>query len=65
MWIIEPVIDPDNPDEILCYLVIDGEDIPIGNYNTIEDAIDAIKTLRGDTEKIRGQPRLIAPYSPS
>ncbi len=65
MWIIEPVIDPDSPDEILCYLVIDGEDIPIGNYNTIEDAIDAIKTLRGDAETTRRQPRIIAPYSPS
>jgi hypothetical protein len=65
MWIIEPVIDPDNPNETLCYLVINGEDIPIGNYNTIEDAVDAIKALRGDAEATRGQPRPIAPYSPS
>ena len=65
MWTIEPVIDPDKPDEILCYLVINGEDIPIGNYNTVQDAIDAIKALRGNSQETRRHPHPTAPYSPS
>jgi len=47
---IEPVYDPDNPDQILCYLVVDEYDIPRGHYDTYDDARDAIRALQGDTD---------------
>lgn len=49
MWTIEPVIDPDQPDQILCYLVVDEYDMPRGHYDTIDDAGDAIRALQGDS----------------
>lgn len=42
MWTIEPVIDPDQPDQILCYLIIDENDIPRGHYDRRDEAERAI-----------------------
>jgi hypothetical protein len=53
MWTIETVYDPDNLDTVLCYLVVDEHDIPIGQYDTIDDAQDAIRTLQGDSAEVR------------
>lgn len=64
MWTIEPVIDPDNPSEILCYLVIDEYDIPRGHYDTYDDARDAIRALQGDTDAPR-RPAHGATYYPN
>ena len=65
MWTIEPVIDPDRPGEILCYLVVDEYDTPRGNYDTIDDAGDAIRTLQGDPGETRGPSNTPATYYPS
>ena len=64
MMTIEPVIDPDEPDRVLCYLVINEEDIPIGNYNTHDEARDAIRALQGDQEAPRRYTHPAAPYYP-
>lgn len=64
MMTIEPVYDPDQPDQVLCYLVINEEDIPIGNYNTIDEARDAIRALCGNTQAIRRPAHTGAPYYP-
>ena len=65
MMTIEPVIDPDNPSEILCYLVVDEYDMPRGHYDTIDDAGDAIRALSGDTNEARRLPDTSATYYPS
>ena len=65
MWTIEPVIDPDQPSEILCYLVVDEYDIPRGHYDTIDDAGDAIRALCGNPEEARRQPNTNTTYYPS
>lgn len=64
MMTIEPVIDPDNPNEILCYLVIDEYDIPRGHYDTYDDARDAIRTLQGYTSEARRPTHPAATYYP-
>lgn len=63
MLTIEPVYDPHESDQILCYLVIDEYDIPRGNYDSYNDARDAIRALQGDTPEAR-RPAHPATYYP-
>jgi len=64
MLTIEPVYDPHEPDQIFCYLVVDEYDIPRGNYDSYNDARDAISALQGDTREARRQPNPVSTYYP-
>lgn len=66
MWTIELVIDPDQPDQIFCYLIIDEHDIPLGgHYDTYDDARRALNALSGGEGATRGQAHASSTYYPT
>lgn len=62
---IEPVVDPDDPDATICYLLVDEYDIPRGHYDTIDDARRALDALQGNADEARRYARPDAAYYPS